>query len=110
MTTESITIWVCNAADCDAKAPERADGWYDGIHTHACPGHAGTVAEHKATVSSSSSGRGSRAITRWYLTCSCGWVPSPSSTTWNYGPLTKDHLAHLRQRTMALPGDQPKGT
>lgn len=96
---ETVKFWLCDANDCGARAPEKTDGWFDGLYTQGCPDHAAVIAEHKATVDSSTRGRGSRATTYWYLTCSCGWVPPSRWATWNCEPLLKEHLAHLRQRT-----------
>lgn len=95
MSVETVRSWVCDAFGCGIRAPEGTDEWFNGIYTHGCPKHAAMVAEHKAKIDSSTCGRGSRARTYWYLTCACGWVPSPRWVTWNADPLREQHLIHL---------------
>lgn len=102
---ETVKFWRCDASGCCAREPEEAEGWFNGIYTQGCPWHAAVIAAHKATVDSSTRGRGSRAVTTWYLTCACGWVPPSRWATWNYGPLVEQHRAHVEVAT-AEPGEK----
>jgi hypothetical protein len=111
MSVETVKYWVCDASDCGIRAPEGADGWFDGIYTHGCPQHASIVAAHKANVDSSTRGRGSWAVTYWYLNCACGWIPPARWASWHSAPLREQHLLHLRTTTATAhtPGDALTG-
>ena len=96
MTTERITIWHCDADQCEATAPEDADGWTDATYTHGCPAHGELIAAHRAKVTDSTRGRGYRETTTWYLMCACGWTPRPSYAVHSYQGLKERHRAHVR--------------
>ena len=95
MTTQTIQIWRCDAGGCGSTAPEKADGWVSAIYTHGCPAHAALIIAHAAKVTSTTRGRGAKEKTTWYLTCACGWWPSPNFQTHTARWLHEQHRAHL---------------
>lgn len=95
MTSTLITIWHCDGPGCDATAPEKTEGWVFAPGTHGCPAHADLIAAHAAKVTSTTRGRGAREKTTWYLTCACGWWPSPNFQTHTARWLHEQHRAHL---------------
>lgn len=99
MTTEIVRIWHCDAQSCDATAPEDTAGWTDAIYTQGCPAHGDVIAAHRANLRSSTSGRGSRQVTYWYLHCACGWTPRPDWSMHHHAHLRAQHLAHVHALT-----------
>lgn len=103
MTTSTIRFMHCDFAGCDAQAPneasgyiaDRPDGWTDAIYTHGCPEHGEPIAAHQAKTTSDTRGRGSREKTTWYLTCTCGWRPTPFYQTHSSRQLQEQHLKHV---------------
>lgn len=104
MSTSTIRFMHCDFPGCTAQTPHpssapyvpvRSDGWTNAIHTHGCPDHGEVVATHTAKVTSQTRGRGRSEKTTWYLTCLCGWRPSPNWQTYNYDWLTRAHIKHL---------------
>ena len=104
MSTSTIRFMNCDFAGCTAQAPrpfgdgyvaERPDGWTDAIYTHGCPEHGPAIAAHKANIASQTRGRGSREKTTWFLTCSCGWKPTPHYQTHSSSWLQERHVKHV---------------
>jgi hypothetical protein len=85
---------------CANKAVQGTDGWVVGGLVHGCPDHPGVV-DHAAILSSHTQGRGYKEKTTWYLTCKCGWTPSPSFATHNYTILKDQHRWHVNQEVKA---------
>lgn len=100
MSTSMIRFMHCDHAGCTAQAPyspsgSTPDGWTNAANTHGCPDHGDAIAAHKANIASQTRGRGSSEKTTWYLTCACGWHPTPHyaahSSTW----LRERHVKHV---------------
>lgn len=99
MSKSTAITWHCDYADCNASAPEKAEGWHSEIYTHGCPEHFLDVHVHRAQLTSDTRGRGAREKTTWYLHCACGWHPTPYYTPHTYDWLRKQHLAHVKAAT-----------
>lgn len=110
MSTSTIRFMHCDFAECTAQAPlpfgegyvaDRQDGWTNAIYTHGCPEHGEAIAAHQADITSQTRGRGSREKTTWFLTCACGWKPTPHYQTHTSRWLQERHLAHVKAATRA---------
>lgn len=96
MTADIVRIWHCDGSACDASVPEKTDGWADEIYTHGCPKHRDLISEHRMKLDHTTRGRGNSEKTTWYVSCACGWRPTPSYATYNYRSLQDRHRAHVR--------------
>lgn len=104
MTTSTIRFMHCDHAGCTTQAvcPASAttpDGWTNAGNTHGCPEHGDAIAAHKANVTSQTRGRGSREKITWYLTCACGWHPTPHYETYSTTWLRGQHVKHVASVT-----------
>ena len=115
MSTTTLRFMNCDFAGCAAQTPKpfsegyvanRADGWTDAIHTHGCPEHGEAIAAHQANVTSQTRGRGSREKTTWFLTCVCGWRPTPHHQTHTARWLHDQHLRHVKSLTATADAEQ----
>lgn len=111
MTNTTLRFMNCDYAGCTAQQPhplserymaDRPDGWTDAIYTHGCPEHGEAITAHRATITSQTRGRGSREKTTWFLTCACGWRPSPNYQTHSSSWLQKRHIQHVQHATAEL--------
>nr|WP_221374521.1 hypothetical protein [Actinoplanes polyasparticus] len=109
MSTSTIEFLHCDHAQCAVKVENdrhgklyqqrRDNGWIDAIYTHGCPEHGGTILAHAAKLTTQTRGRGRSERTTWFLTCACGWTPSPAWQMDSTNYLRERHLAHLREQT-----------
>jgi hypothetical protein len=114
VTTSTIRFMHCDHARCAAQAacPEpfgTPDGWTRAGNTDACPAHGDAIEAHKANITSQTRGRGSREKTTWYLTCACGWHPTPHYATHSASWLRAQHIEHVRQATSDSPHPTGEG-
>jgi hypothetical protein len=100
MTSTTVRLLHCDFAGCGRTCPDdQADGWTNAIYTHGCPDHGAAIAAHKAKLDDQTRGRGRNEKTTWYLTCACGWYPTPNFQTYNATRLKAAHLTHVREET-----------
>lgn len=100
MTSTIVYLLSCDHAGCDRTTPkDTSDGWTDAIYTHGCPEHGAAVEAHRAKVTGDTRGRGSREKTTWFLTCACGWSPTPNRETHSSGRLKEEHRKHVAEAT-----------
>jgi hypothetical protein len=108
VTSTIVYLLSCDHAGCTATTSEAdAEGWTNAIYTHGCPDHGEAITAHKAKVTDQTRSRGSKEKTTYFLTCACGWQPTPHYEAYSARRLKEQHVKHVAEATALTLEDSP---